>query len=164
MEKHTPNCSIHTHCAVYHADGICNHETCGKCDCGMEKETPENNKSEGTRQGFKVADEAEDAFHALGDEIALHELTPTPKDWRKEWDMRFIDPRSTSGEILKENKTASQHKDFITQLLAREREEMVKVVQGMHDEWSVDLSLSGQFTTEIIAKVLAKIKSISKSV
>ena len=32
---HKPNCSININCLVYHADGICNHERYGKCDCGL---------------------------------------------------------------------------------------------------------------------------------
>jgi len=35
-EQHKPNCSINTVCAVYHANGICNHPKYGKCDCGLE--------------------------------------------------------------------------------------------------------------------------------
>lgn len=33
---HKPGCGANIVCAVYHADGICNHPKHGKCDCGIE--------------------------------------------------------------------------------------------------------------------------------
>lgn len=48
MNQHKPNCSINIRCAVYHADGICNHPIYGKCDCGADSPSQPNSEEKCT--------------------------------------------------------------------------------------------------------------------
>lgn len=180
MEKHTPNCSIHTHCAVYHADGICNHKTYGKCDCGMEKETPEGFDFV-KPDGFEIADKtlenglapennAQRPIYPFYPEHCAKNKpdddfpSSTPKDWREEFDELFKEKFSLSDDAF-QGMYETLHltkalKTFIERLLAREREETVREVLDAVDDYTV----YAQEPHINRLWVLEKIKSISKSV